>query len=84
MNKKQFNLDDRQNKRTGNIQTERTLTGIITTAEEIVHPKKGKPYTQWVQIGYTSVSKLTIHDGHKNRIYTRTEGLVGQALADSA
>ena len=43
-------------KRTGNVQTEKTATGIITTAEEVVF-KNGKKHTRWVQIGYTSVIK---------------------------
>lgn len=61
-------------KRTGNIQTEKTATGIITTAEEVVRTK-GKPYKRWVQIGYTSVVK----NESTGKLYV--DGLTGKALA---
>ena len=41
-------------KRTGNVQTEKTATGIITTVEEKGHIK-GQKRTRWVQVGYTSI-----------------------------
>lgn len=65
-------------KRTGNTQTEKTKTGVITTAEERVQPKKGKPYTRWVQIGYTSV-QLNESSGKKY-----IDGPYGQALLGEA
>lgn len=83
--KNNYPAEQRNNKRTGNVQTERTATGIITTAEEIVQPKKGKPYKQWAQIGYTSVTQHEVIDLEtgKVRVFNRTEGLVGHALASA-
>ena len=40
-------------KRTGKTQREKTPTGYITTAEELVN-QDGKKYRRFVQIGYTS------------------------------
>jgi len=40
-------------KRTGKVQTEKTETGIITTAEEKGHVK-GQKRTRWAQVGFTS------------------------------
>lgn len=63
--------------RTGKTQTERTATGIITTAEERVRPTKGKPYTRWVQIGYTSICRNESTD----KLYV--DGPTGKALLES-
>ncbi len=58
--------------RTGKIQTEKTATGVITTAEE----RNAKTrHTRWAQIGYTSI--LEDNDGKKY-----FDGLYGQPLAD--
>ena len=54
-------------KRTGKIQSEKTATGYITTAEEIVR-KEGKKYTRWVQIGYTSTEPKDTNNKIKEEI----------------
>ena len=59
--------------RTGNTQTERTKTGIITTAEEVVTKRNKKSYTRWVQIGYVSLER------NKNNKLVAT-GAYGQQL----
>ena len=59
-------------KRTGQIQTEMTKTGVITTAQETGHIR-GKKITRWAQIGYTSI--LLDNDGKKY-----FDGLYGKAL----
>ena len=64
--------------RTGNIQTERTASGVITTAEERVTPTKGKAYKRWVSIGYTSI--WTNESDGKQFV----DGPVGKRLAGRA
>ena len=59
-------------KRTGEIQTEVTASGIITTAEEKGH-YKGRKVTRWTQIGYTSI--MIDNDGVKY-----IDGAYGQQL----
>ena len=62
-------------KRTGRVQTERTETGIITTAEEKGHVK-GQKRTRWVQIGYTSI----VRNSDDKEV---VDGIYGKALAQA-
>jgi len=62
-------------KRTGKVQTEKTETGVITTAEEKGHIK-GQKRTRWAQVGFTSI--VTKEDGKQY-----IDGLYGQPLVDA-
>jgi len=41
-------------KRTGKVRTERTASGIIVKAEELVARQGKRPYKRWVEVKYVS------------------------------
>ena len=66
--------------RTGRTQTEKTATGIITTAEEIVKVKGKKPFRRWNQIGYTSICQHIVEVNGKDKVVSFVDGAYGQKL----
>lgn len=63
-------------KRTGQIQTEKTATGVITTAEERDTKTKAR---RWVQIGYTSIIQVQ----RDSKWVEVLDGPIGHALNNS-